>query len=93
MATIAEKVYGQMNNEYGPVAALSQTERHFTENPDNPIEVTEFALAFGLAYAMARTEHPFASDEELADMARNAATEAHARFYGMPVPAAEEVPV
>lgn len=85
LSPLAQKVYGQLNNEYGPVSALSETERHFTHDATGPgIEQEEFALAFGLAYAIARVDHPFASDKELAQMAQTAATEAHDRFYGRP---------
>ena len=81
MATIAEKVYGLLHNEYGPIDALGATDDRPLANPDDHIEGEEYVLAFGLAYALARAEEPFASDDELAERARSAATDAH-RWMG-----------
>jgi hypothetical protein len=63
------KVVSQLRNDWGPTSALCVPE----EVGDAALDREEFALTYGMAWAIARSEWPFASDDEMAVIARRAA--------------------
>lgn len=83
MSTIADNIYAQLGSDTGPIDALADdplpAESKSREHPD--LDERDYALAFGMAWAMARAEQPFANDEDVARLAREAATQA-LRWFG-----------
>jgi hypothetical protein len=85
--TLAEKTYALMGLEHGPMDAIlaepfppeaAGENRGLSAGPSGDVfDQRHYALAFGIAYALARLEEPFATSEELADTATEAASAAH----------------
>lgn len=80
MATLTDKVYGQIIGDESPDQYLLETVPADALGNDahggDAGDMRGYCLAYGMAWAIARAENPFANNEELREAAHDAAATA-----------------
>lgn len=71
---LGKRIYGQLSNDWGPIEGASRSREGMPALDD--FDTQEWALAYGMAWALSLVEDPFLSDGDRSELVGEAAWKA-----------------